>query len=242
MTVEAVAALKRQGLRPLLVARGGVERHRDEVFARANALGLEVASVPLEGEGAEELAAAIKPVVPADVINVSGYLHGAQLKALYHSADAVLANSGIEPFGLVGLEAMASGGLAFVGVTGEDYATPGYDCISIQTGNPDEIAYHASYLKAAPAASRYVRRSARRTARRYTWAAVIQRVLMPAIREVRGILAVPEWLEVPGSSTEVEPTARRTPGPAAAARLPSSPGGTTEHASVPLEEAGLATV
>lgn len=241
MTVEAVAALKRQGLRPLLIARGGIERHRDEVLARANALGLEVTSVSLEGGGAEELATAIKPAVLADVINVSGYLHQPQLKTLYHNADAVLANSGIEPFGLVGLEAMASGGLAFVGVTGEDYATPGYDCISIQTDNPDEIAYHASYLKAVPAVSRYVRRFAKQTARRYTWAAVIRRVLMPAIGELGGILAVPEWLQVPRSSTEVEPVTSRTRVSVAAERLPASSYTTTENGPGPREKAGLAT-
>jgi hypothetical protein len=37
-------------------------------------------------------------------------------------ADGVLANSGREPFGLVGLETMAAGGTAFTGNTGEEYA------------------------------------------------------------------------------------------------------------------------
>jgi len=34
--------------------------------------------------------------------------------ALYAAADAVLANSGKEPFGLVGLEVMAAGGIAIL--------------------------------------------------------------------------------------------------------------------------------
>jgi hypothetical protein len=42
------------------------------------------------------------------------------------SADAVFANSGHEPFGLVGLETMAAGGVACTGCSGEDYAIPGY--------------------------------------------------------------------------------------------------------------------
>jgi glycosyltransferase involved in cell wall biosynthesis len=40
---------------------------------------------------------------------------------LFHSAAAVLANSHHEPFGLVGLETMAAGGVACIGYTGEDY-------------------------------------------------------------------------------------------------------------------------
>jgi hypothetical protein len=146
-----------------------------------------VAAVSWNGARPEELIAAIKPAITADVINVRGYLNQPQLKVLYRAADSVLANSGVEPFGLVGLEVMASGGLAFVGSTGEDYATAGYDCISIQTDSPAEVAYHAECLKAAPAVSRSIRHFARQTAKRYTWPAVIERVLVSMIGEVRGL-------------------------------------------------------
>ena len=43
-------------------------------------------------------------------------------RALFRVADAMLQNSGREPFGLVGLEVMAAGGLVFTGATGEESA------------------------------------------------------------------------------------------------------------------------
>ena len=46
-------------------------------------------------------------------------------RSFYVAADVVLANSVSEPFGLVGLEAMAAGGVVLTGGTGEDYAVPG---------------------------------------------------------------------------------------------------------------------
>ena len=49
------------------------------------------------------------------------------------SADAVLANSGHEPFGLVGLEVMAAGGIAFTGSTGEDYVLSFENAIALET-------------------------------------------------------------------------------------------------------------
>jgi hypothetical protein len=42
---------------------------------------------------------------------------------------------------------MAMGGIAFVGSTGEDYATNGYDTISLQTTDPREIVHHLKLMK-----------------------------------------------------------------------------------------------
>ena len=72
--------------------------------------------------------------------------------------DGVLANSGIEPFGLVGLEAMACGGISFLGATGEDYATPGHDAISLQTSKPGELVGHLLYLRDHPELAKRLRR------------------------------------------------------------------------------------
>ena len=58
---------------------------------------------------------------------------------LFRSTDAVLANSGHEPFGLVGLEAMAAGGIACTGCSGEDYAVPGQNALVLETGEPREF-------------------------------------------------------------------------------------------------------
>ena len=90
------------------------------------------------------------------------------MQCLYRASDGVLANSGIEPFGLVGLEAMACGGLSFLGATGEDYATPGHDAISLQSGSPGELVERLLYLREHPDLGARLRHAARRTAARFT--------------------------------------------------------------------------
>ncbi|HVZ33447.1 MAG TPA: glycosyltransferase [Polyangiaceae bacterium] len=54
LAVDIIAGLKRRGLRPLFVARGGVEAHEGEVRAHAHAVGLSVIerSVPRADRGA----------------------------------------------------------------------------------------------------------------------------------------------------------------------------------------------
>lgn len=105
---------------------------------------------------------------------VQSALSRPQLQLLYRASDGVLANSGFEPFGLVGLEAMACGGLSFVGATGEDYATPGFDAISIQTDSPGELVRQLLHLRGSPQLAARMRRQARQTAGRFTWAEVIR--------------------------------------------------------------------
>ncbi|MCI0439731.1 MAG: glycosyltransferase family 4 protein [Chloroflexi bacterium] len=183
MAVDAVADLKRLGHRPLLLARGGVGAHRFEVFERAQRRGLGVASIHWSEGDVPSLVEALKNAVVADVVNMQGYLTQPQRRALFHTVDAVLANSGMEPFGLVGLETMAVEGVAFVGCTGEDYVTPGHDAISIQSDDPNEIVYQAVHLKESPEQSEEMRLLARQTAERYTWRTVIRRVLLPFLAE-----------------------------------------------------------
>lgn len=105
--------------------------------------------------------------------------------ATLETIDGVLANSGIEPFGLVGLEAMACGGLSFLGATGEDYATPGFDAISLQTSSPDELVGHLLYLREHPDMAIRLRHEARRTAARFTWGQVIRTHIAPMLSSPR---------------------------------------------------------
>jgi glycosyltransferase involved in cell wall biosynthesis len=184
MAVGAVAAIKRLGLRPLFLARGGLNSHQHEVLAEAERQGLRVASIHWTGHDVRALVDAIRPVVTADMIVLEGYMSEAQRRALFHTVDAVLANSGLEPFGLVGLETMAAGGVAFVGCTGEEYVTPGYDAISLQTSDPTEIVHHLVYLHDSADVEGRLRRAARRSAARYTWQSVIRRVLIPILEEL----------------------------------------------------------
>jgi glycosyltransferase involved in cell wall biosynthesis len=62
--------------------------------------------------GARGLVEGLSSLEHADVLNVRSRLVPEAARILFRGAGAVLANSGHEPFGLVGLEAMAVGGLA----------------------------------------------------------------------------------------------------------------------------------
>jgi glycosyltransferase involved in cell wall biosynthesis len=192
MAVDAVVQAKRLGLRPLFLARGGVEDHQHEVLAGAAWQGLGLAYVRWTGQDVGALVDAIRPALVADMVVLGDHLSEAQRRALFHTADAVLANSGLEPFGLVGLETMAVGGVAFVGCTGEEYATSGYDAICLQTSDPREIVHYVSYLRSSPEAEGRLRRAARRSAARYTWQSVIRRVLIPILEELGVWLSYPE--------------------------------------------------
>ena len=186
MAVDALAIMKQEGLDPVLVARGGTESHGAEVMERAEKLGLSITRVGWDDPSPAGFVHALRAADRADILLLQGYLNQPQLKVLYRAADAVLANSGVEPFGLVGLEVMAAGGLAFIGSTGEDYATPGYDCVSVQTHMPAELAYQAAYVKSVEAESRTIRRNGQHTARRFAWPSVIGRTLVPMIHELGG--------------------------------------------------------
>jgi glycosyltransferase involved in cell wall biosynthesis len=181
MAMDAIADLKARGLKPLFVARGGIEAHGSEVFARARALGLTASFVKCDDGGATALCRAIGTARPGDIAFIQSTLLWPQLQCLYRASDGVLANSGIEPFGLVGLEAMACGGLSFLGATGEDYATPGHDAISLQTNSPDELVAHLLYLREHPDLAARLRHEARRTAARFTWGRVIRAHIAPML-------------------------------------------------------------
>ncbi|MBI3041732.1 MAG: glycosyltransferase [Betaproteobacteria bacterium] len=181
MAVDAVGDLKARGLQPLFVARGGIEAHGSEVIARARALGLEATFVTCGDSSATALCRAIGTAPPGDIVFVQNALSWPQLQCLYRASDGVLANSGIEPFGLVGLEAMACGGLSFVGATGEDYVTPGHDAISLQTSSPNELVAHLLYLREHPDLATRLRHEARRTAARFTWGQVIRTHIAPML-------------------------------------------------------------
>ena len=96
------------------------------------------------------------------------------LLALYNVADAVLANSGREPFGLVGLEVMAAGGLAITGSTGEDYVRPFENAIACDNGDPRELAAYLEQLAADPALATRIRAAGVATAHDYAWDRVLQ--------------------------------------------------------------------
>ncbi|MDH7571371.1 MAG: glycosyltransferase family 4 protein, partial [Armatimonadota bacterium] len=109
MAVHALARLRSLGLNARFVIRGGIEPHGGEVLGLAHHLGLRVRDVgaPLSQDVAG-WAGALSAAADADVLNLKFFVPEQLLRLLYAGADAVLANSGKEPFGIVGLEVMAS--------------------------------------------------------------------------------------------------------------------------------------
>jgi glycosyltransferase involved in cell wall biosynthesis len=164
--IDLVAEMKRQGWQPLLVARGGMESHRGEVLQAAWAHRLRVSERAWTRPGAGGLAEVLRDPGESDVIELRSHVDPEGRRALFRAVDAVLANSGHEPFGLVGLEAMAAGGVACTGCSGEEYAVPGHNALVIETGEPREFLDLFGQLLRDPARERATALSDRRGARR----------------------------------------------------------------------------
>ncbi|MEJ2737787.1 MAG: glycosyltransferase family 4 protein [Anaerolineae bacterium] len=167
--VEAAAQLKAAGYRVIFPARGGIEPHGVQVLAQARNLGLSVTDVTGEPASCDEVLALLQAAAPADLYNLRFPMTQAMLRPFYVAADAVLANSGREPFGLVGLEAMAAGGLVFTGATGEEYVTDGQNAVMLDTDLPQEIVAALLDLQTHSDRAEAMRRAARETAAIFTW-------------------------------------------------------------------------
>ena len=177
MAVEAMARLKASGKKAVLLARGGIEPHGQEVLYNARSLGLKVRDVITQGNTFGDYVRAIWEGDGADVLNLRFHCPQSLLKFVFHTSDAVLANSGHEPFGLVGLETMAAGGIAFTGSTGEDYAIPYRNAMVMETADPKEIETYIAYLDRHPEERRRMRQAGRGTAGQYVWEKVIKNLI-----------------------------------------------------------------
>lgn len=181
LAVDTTAELKREGARPLLVARGGVEAHGSEVRARATAAGLRVLDRTLTSPGRRGLLRALGVEPDADVVIVGTSLDPDAKKLLFHASAAVLAHSGHEPFGLVGLETMAVAGLACTGATGEDYVVPGWNALQLQSTEPKEFMWQMLRLRREPSQERALRTNGLATAKGFAWPRVLTGFLFPSL-------------------------------------------------------------
>jgi glycosyltransferase involved in cell wall biosynthesis len=146
-----------------------MEAHETEVVEHARDLGLHVHEIAVGAPSVAEYARAFQDAGDADVVNVKSFVPLDFLRLLYAGSDAVLANSGREPFGLVGLEAMASGGVAFTGATGEDYVVHMENAIALETEDPEEAAWYVHFLKDHAGTSVRIAAAGRQTAARFVW-------------------------------------------------------------------------
>jgi glycosyltransferase involved in cell wall biosynthesis len=171
--IEAAAQLKQAGQAIHFLCRGGIEGYGSEVLQHARELGLMVKDVDGHPETWSEALGAIEAVEPAEVYNLRFSMSQPTLHVFYAAADFVLANSKHEPFGLVGLEAMAAGGVVFTGPTGETYSSDGEGAIALDTEQPGELVLTVESLRNHPEKAQALRQAAPNVAARYTWENVI---------------------------------------------------------------------
>ena len=167
--IDALAELHAAGINARLVVRGRHNEYADQVFARAFERGLSVERIAYEGMDGHKVIDGIALSVES-IVYVAAFLDEQTLSALYGAADAVLANSGREPFGVVGLEVIAAGGIAVCGATGEEYAESFVNAIVCDTADGRELATYLRALFANPSMGDEMRRAGAETAERYTWA------------------------------------------------------------------------
>ncbi|HUY56714.1 MAG TPA: glycosyltransferase family 4 protein [Candidatus Micrarchaeaceae archaeon] len=179
--VRALAELRAAEVPVRMLVRGGEEHYRREVMGAAREGGLRVEPWDEEVSSVSDLARALAATPDVDLLELTRFLPEELLPVLYASSLAVLANSGFEPFGLVGLETMAAGGVAVVGGTGEDYARHLHNSLVIETDSPRELAQVIRRVVAHPATGREIRRAARQMAATYSWPLVVEGDLLPRL-------------------------------------------------------------
>jgi glycosyltransferase involved in cell wall biosynthesis len=176
--ISAAAEIKRMGIPFNFIMRGGLEAHGADVMHLAQRLGLKIAEIYADGRpNLEECFDIIERYKDCDILNLRFFLPEEFLRCLYRAADAVLANSGREPFGLVGLEVMAEGGVAVTGASGEDYARSFENALCIETDDPLEIVGAVLSLASHPDQAERLRQAGRAIAERFTWNVVIDGLL-----------------------------------------------------------------
>jgi glycosyltransferase involved in cell wall biosynthesis len=154
-----------------LVVRGGNQPYGEAILTRASEYGLsidEIGGRPSEDELFTKVSES-----EADIVNLKTFLSQELLYALYAAGEAVLANSGKEPFGLVGLEVMAAGGLAVCGSSGEEYAEPFVNAIVVDTDDGRELATALTSVLDDPDLGAQIRAAGKETAKRFTWPTII---------------------------------------------------------------------
>ena len=180
LAVATVAELKRYGFAPLLVARGGIEAYEREVLGQARAHGLRITEHRTKPGGVRGLMEALSNTDHSDILVMRSHLDAESRGVLFRGADAVLANSSHEPFGLVGLEAMAVGGLACTGASGEDYAVDGQNALVLHRNDPREFISLFGRMRRSGATDA-LRQAAQLTAQQYAWPRVVDRCLLPRV-------------------------------------------------------------
>lgn len=177
MAVEAVGECKRLGLKPKLMLRGGSEDYGQEVRQKAHEQGLSWAAIRPRDSSPAAILEAVAAQQGSDILELDFFVPETFLRSLYWAADAVLANSGHEPFGLVGLEVMACGGVAITGSTGEEYIQSFHNGIAVGSEDPREITVYLRELLRSRGLAKHLRENGRETARLFGWKTMLKDLL-----------------------------------------------------------------
>jgi len=176
----------------LVVSRLVPYKRIDLAVCAFNRLGLPLRIV---GDGRDRVAL---EAMAEPNIQFLGYLSDAEVREQMLRCRAFVF-PGEEDFGLAPLEAMAAGGIAFTGSTGEDYAIPFHNSMVLETSDPREIEAYIMYLEEYPEEKERIRKTARRTARQFTWEEVIGNLIQKLEYQARiqGFLAAQEGFPHP---------------------------------------------
>jgi glycosyltransferase involved in cell wall biosynthesis len=170
--IDAIAELHASGINARLIMRGRYNTYTERVCAHAYERGLSLERLAYEGADGHKLISAIA-LSDSAIIYLRAFLDEPTLSALYAASDAVLARSGREPFGLVGLEVIAAGGIVVCGPTDEEYAESFVNAIVCDTTDGRELAIYLRALLANPSVADEMRRFGTETAERYSWSHVL---------------------------------------------------------------------
>lgn len=213
MAIEAVARLKESGYPVTLFVRGGIEPHGGDVFRHAYHRGLVIQDVVAQRPNLAQCLDAVANAGPADIYNLRFFLPEEFVRTTYAAADATLANSGHEPFGLVALEVMAANGIAVTGSTGEDYAISFENAIVTETDDPDEIVGYLLYLRRHPEEQERIRHAGNQTAHQFLWDHVIENLVgkLEFLARKQGIVLPSSPTQAAGKQIEPVPVLEESP-------------------------------
>lgn len=189
MAMEATGHLKKLGLKPKLVVRGSNDPYRVAVIQKAFEQGLVWSEIRLTHPSLRQIFTELKRHRDADVLELKFFVPEDFLRVCYSAADAVLANSSHEPFGLVGLEVMACQGVAICGSSGEDYAHSFVNCLRVDSDDSREIVVYLQDLIAHPESAGDIRSRGHLTSSLFIWELVAQELFrkIEFVAQMRGV-------------------------------------------------------
>ncbi|MGH3739872.1 MAG: glycosyltransferase family 4 protein [Micromonosporaceae bacterium] len=141
---------------------------------RAKHPGLHVA-IAGDGPHRQELEEQVRQLRIGSAVSFTGFLNDQELPALLAAADALVAPSRYEPFGMIALEAFAAGTPVVAASTGglAEIIDPGVTGLTFPAAQPAALAASVDALLADEVLARRLARQAKTTARReHDWGAI----------------------------------------------------------------------